>query len=539
VQLIRSGFRAVGVVITTFAMFSAVASAASVTALSTANWDTCGVLASGEVECWGSQLLGSPINESSTPVLVPGISNAIAITGSEDHRCALLSSGAVDCWGADAFGELGNGITTLEETWNPVAVSGLSNAVAVSAGLDDTCALTTSGTVECWGANNWGQLGKSTPSESALPVLVSGISNAIAVSVGQYDVCALLMGGTVDCWGNNNHGALGNGTENSSPIPTVVSGLSNAVAISATAVGSFTCALISNGTVECWGAGFDGQLGNGKTETTLTPVTVSAISNAVAINADWDRACAVLATGSIECWGKGGPVGPDTGALGNGTNEESSTPVPVSGLNTATSVSIGFEDTCATLSDGSAWCWGEGDAGGLGDGTLIGSLTPVRVSEPKVTAPKPSGPAGPTNVGGTSTSGGNGSGTSTASGNGTSRTSSGSTPKSNPSQKPISAATAFSLPSPKQCVSRRKFTIHVRKLPGITWVSAVIKINGKRIKTLGRSHIAALVNLVGLPKGTFVLSITAKASNGESVTGTRTYHTCVPKGKGHYTPPKL
>jgi len=113
------------------------------------------------------------------------------------------------------------------------------------------------------------------------------------------------------------------------------------------------------------------------------------------------------------------------------------------------------------------------------------------------------------------------------------------TPKPKATPKAISAAAAFSLPSATQCVSKRRFTIHVRTLSGITWVSAVIKINGKRIKTVGRSHIRALVNLVGLPKGTFVLSITAKASNGQSVTGTRTYHTCVPKSKSQDVAPRL
>jgi YVTN family beta-propeller protein len=115
----------------------------------------------------------------------------------------------------------------------------------------------------------------------------------------------------------------------------------------------------------------------------------------------------------------------------------------------------------------------------------------------------------------------------------------GGSPKPEATPKAISPGAAFSLPSAKQCVSHRKFTIYVRKLPGLTWISAVIKINHKRIKTIGRSHISALVNLVGLPKGTFVLSITAKASNGQSVTGTRTYHTCVPKSKSHYPTPKL
>jgi YVTN family beta-propeller protein len=107
-----------------------------------------------------------------------------------------------------------------------------------------------------------------------------------------------------------------------------------------------------------------------------------------------------------------------------------------------------------------------------------------------------------------------------------------------PRPKPISPAAAFSLPSTKHC-SRRHFTIHVRKLPGIKWVRASIKINHRRIKTLGRSRITAAVSLVGLPKGVFVLSITATASDGRSVTGIRTYHTCVRKSKRRYASPKL
>jgi DNA-binding beta-propeller fold protein YncE len=103
-------------------------------------------------------------------------------------------------------------------------------------------------------------------------------------------------------------------------------------------------------------------------------------------------------------------------------------------------------------------------------------------------------------------------------------------PRSTP--KVLLPSAAFSLPSTKQCVSKRKFTIHVHDLPRLTWASAVIKINQKRIKTLGGTHITALVNLTGLPKGTFVLSITAKATNGQTVTEKRTYHTCVPKRKG-------
>ena len=74
-----------------------------------------------------------------------------------------------------------------------------------------------------------------------------------------------------------------------------------------------------------------------------------------------------------------------------------------------------------------------------------------------------------------------------------------STPK--PKLKALSAALAFSLPSGKQCASRRHFAVHVRRYPGVTWIGAVIKINHKRIRTLGRAHITALVDLRGLPKG--------------------------------------
>ena len=80
------------------------------------------------------------------------------------------------------------------------------------------------------------------------------------------------------------------------------------------------------------------------------------------------------------------------------------------------------------------------------------------------------------------------------------------TRKPNARPKAISPVAAFSLPSAKQCVSRRRFTIHLRRLPGITWVSAVIEINHKRIKVLGRSHITASVNLVGLPEGDILCS---------------------------------
>jgi hypothetical protein len=110
-------------------------------------------------------------------------------------------------------------------------------------------------------------------------------------------------------------------------------------------------------------------------------------------------------------------------------------------------------------------------------------------------------------------------------------------PSPAPVPAPISAAKAFTLPSSKVCVSRRKFTIRIRKLPGVTFISAVVKVRGKPVATVKRSRITAPVNLTGLPKGTFTVSIIALASDGRTVTGKRTYHTCAARRPGSV--PKL
>lgn len=104
--------------------------------------------------------------------------------------------------------------------------------------------------------------------------------------------------------------------------------------------------------------------------------------------------------------------------------------------------------------------------------------------------------------------------------------------------KPIPAATAFTLPSAKACVSRRAFTIRIRKIPGVAFVSAVVKVNGKRVKTVSRARITAPVSLKGLPAGRVKVSITATAADGRVVTGTRTYRTCAKK-KRHSSGPRL
>ena len=153
---------------------------------------------------------------------------------------------------------------------------GAQDVEAIEAGRYHTCALLTTGAVDCWGYNNHGQLGDNTTTQRLNPVAVN--INATAISSGQYTTCAIVSGGAVWCWGYNGSGQLGNNSTTDSHIPVQAIGITNAIAI--TNAGSTTCALTSGGTVYCWGGNYYGQLGDGTTTTAspygkTTPVAVS------------------------------------------------------------------------------------------------------------------------------------------------------------------------------------------------------------------------------------------------------------------------
>jgi alpha-tubulin suppressor-like RCC1 family protein len=362
---------------------------------------TCGLLTGGGIDCWGSSGAGALGNGTTTgpetcgqpntsefcsaiPIPVIGINSATAITAAFDYSCALLASRTVDCWGLNRQGELGNGAT--EGSSIPVAVSGITSATAIAAGEQHACAVLADGSIDCWGLNRGGELGNGTTQDSSTPVPVSGITNATAITAGVEHTCALLANHRVDCWGVGSVGQLGNGTttgpencgllsesEARSTRPVPVTGITNATAITAGA--DDTCALLADGTVDCWGFNEYGQLGNGTITDTSIPVAVSGISNATAIAAGAFHTCTLLVDGRLECWGHN-----HSGELGNGTTADSSTPVAVSGINTATAVSAGLGHSCAVLSSGSLDCWGYNLFGQLGNGTTTNSDVPVPVS---------------------------------------------------------------------------------------------------------------------------------------------------------------
>ncbi len=406
-----------------------------VVAIAAGSEHTCALTSLGGVDCWGENIEGDlgdgRTTESSGPVEVEGVggpgtlSGVKAIAAGDQTSCALVSGGGVDCWGLNQSGELGDGTFSGPETCTaistpcsrtPVEVKGvggsgaLSGIEAIAAGGGQTCALTSVGGVDCWGDNKAGELGDGTEANSSTPVPVKGVggsgalSGVKAIAAGSYNfpgehTCALMSGGAVDCWGYNHAGQLGDGTEMSSATPAPVEGAGGSGTLSGVkavaAGGEHTCALTSGGGVDCWGANFDGQLGDGSTLESSTPAPVEGaggsgtLSGVKAVAAGGEHTCALTSGGGVDCWGasKYGDYG-EYGQLGDGSTANSSTPVAVKGvggsgtLSGVKAIAAGSEHTCALISGGGVDCWGYNDFGQLGDGTAHSgteSSTPVEV----------------------------------------------------------------------------------------------------------------------------------------------------------------
>jgi prepilin-type N-terminal cleavage/methylation domain-containing protein len=338
---------------------------------------SCFRMTTGIVRCWGSAYYGGTGDASYThrnsAISVTSASGVLSGVSQVSKHCALLNTGQIRCWGVTAA----TGGSIVSDLYIQTVASGLANVTQISTHDPVSgCALISNGTVRCWGRNDYGQLGNGTTTDSSTPVQVSGITNATQVSLGAAHACARLADSTVRCWGYNFYGQLGNGTNTNSTVPVTVTGLTGVTQVSAG--GGNTCARLVDGTLRCWGYNFYGQLGNGTTTSSYTPVQVSGITTAseVFMAHGW-HACARLSDGTARCWGWNG-----MGQLGNGTTTNSSTPVTVSGLTGVTGIALGYEHTCTTINDGSVRCWGENDSyyGKLGDATYTNRTTPVTVS---------------------------------------------------------------------------------------------------------------------------------------------------------------
>ncbi len=269
----------------------------------------------------------------------------------EDHACVILTEGRVVCWGATTYGQLGAG-PLARSTTTPTFVLGLSGAIGLDAGSYHTCAVSTAGSVSCWGRNEAGQLGDGTSENRSTFVNVVGLGDVVQVALGGTHTCALRRGGTVVCWGANASGQLGDGTTTARSAPTEVTGISQVVRLAAGE--NHTCAVLGDGTARCWGLNTSGQLGDGTSTNRPTPTVVAGLTSATEVAIGATHSCAVVGSGGVRCWGAN-----VEGQIGDGTSTQRLTPVSPTGLNNVTELSAGSHHTCARKTDGEVWCWGQ------------------------------------------------------------------------------------------------------------------------------------------------------------------------------------
>jgi alpha-tubulin suppressor-like RCC1 family protein/chitodextrinase len=364
----------------------------------------------GTAWTWGDQCVGLPGNGTNTgsncspggpnPARTANFGSVASLAAASYHVVALRSDGTVWGWGDDEYGTIGAGGTGDADCGNgpcapsPVQASATGTSTAVGAGLVNSYAVRSDGTVWAWGDNGNGELGIGTftgpdicyeggfPEQcSKTPVQVSGLTGVTAVAGGAYLSMALKSNGTVWTWGHGDQGQLGNGTTARSSTPVQVSNLSNAIAIAATnyPVASTAAAVLADGTVWTWGFGGDGQLGNGTTaQNNPIPVQVSNLNGITAVAGGWESFLALKGDGTVWTWpsiGRGGKL--------------ISTPVQVNSLSGVVAIAAGRGHNLAVKSNGTVWAWGDNTYGQLGDGSTANSDTPVQSQMSGVPAPAP------------------------------------------------------------------------------------------------------------------------------------------------------
>jgi alpha-tubulin suppressor-like RCC1 family protein len=308
----------------------------------------------------------------------PPADPVVSIALGDEHACGLTRGGRVHCWGRNYSGQLGDG--TREDRARPVLVA-IDQVAQVAAFGARTCAVKRDGTVFCWGSVGglladgaqpvFGQAGRESW-DRVTPSPIAGLSGITQIALGGEHLCALERKGTVRCWGANGDGQLGDGTQVSRAMPTAIAGLKNVVEL---ALGvSHSCALDDGGTVRCWGGNEGGQLGDRTNLTRTRPTAIPEFGGVAQLAVSGSSACARLGNGTVRCWGWNGH-----GQLGDGTTQNHPIPKAVYGLTGVREIVLGADYGCARSADGAVWCWGDNGRGQLGDPTRDRSLVPVKV----------------------------------------------------------------------------------------------------------------------------------------------------------------
>ncbi len=359
-----------------------------------ANQTTCAI-SDGDVYCWGSNVRGkvnvsTPGDAFTFPQRISLPAKVSSISGGYNHECAVTTEVPPQayCWGDNSFGQLGVDVSK-QLYGGPFRVPVADGIASVAAGMDHTCGLTPAGVAYCWGNGTFGQLGTGeiagcfVPAPGKLtcsgPTRVAGDARFVEIASGASHTCGIASSGQLYCWGLNDSGQLG--FQSSSPCviensdyyygyyETFVScalapqAVSSATSVTAVAAGDGTCALGGSGGVSCFG-----PPGGSAFVSIAVPFT--------SLSPDGD--CGVALDGAAYCW---------TSAFDARTASFAQLDSVSQGLRVA-SITGAAAHRCAILqSDASLVCWGNNDAGQLGNGSRVSTTTPSPVIAPPPPSP--------------------------------------------------------------------------------------------------------------------------------------------------------
>lgn len=371
-----------------------------------------------------------------------GLGGGLRLRAGADNTCVVSGAGHVACWGSAETGQLGLGDRT--DHWTPAWIPSLTGVADLAVADFAMCARKLDGSVWCWGMNDYGEFGTSTPSDcpglpyacSTVPVL-SPVSGTVSLAAGSHSLCAVdEIAGTVQCWGagptvdasgyhvlsaaagyfhtcvrfapgpgqDPARNVVCYGTDDSGELGTGAPGATGPVAagvpggfVELAAGDNSTCGMGAGGEVLCWGQNVYGALGQdpgdgtdlpescpGDGACSRHPVQVPGLPPVAHIAARFEQACALTTTGQVYCWGTPSRTSPaSAGACYPGNPSCSPVPALVPGVEGAVQIALGYGHACALTAAEEVLCWGLDTHGQLGRGAGPGwDATPVKVVIP-------------------------------------------------------------------------------------------------------------------------------------------------------------
>lgn len=339
----------------------------------------CAVTTAGTLRCWGSNFGnvlgdGSASSYRTSPVTIDSGTSYTQVSVGHNHGCGITTTNVLKCWGAtnNNVGQLGDGSTTSGTTTPKVINAGTSYTVVSAYGFNGgatghTCAITTSGELQCWGKNSSGQVGNNTLTNQLLPVTIdAGVSYTQVVTGGEH-ACGITSSGVLKCWGDNAKGQLGDGTTTDKIVPTEID--SGQTYLDISLGDNYTCGITTANKLKCWGDNTYYNLGNGTKLNATLPVAIDnsenykvvAVGGGALTNSVRAAACALTTSGRLKCWGN------NNGHFILGATSSFNDIRDVNQDIKFDSVSVGKGSACGINVNQKLYCWGSNLNGEIGD----------------------------------------------------------------------------------------------------------------------------------------------------------------------------